>query len=150
MGIWKPDRWRVGAVCNTAKMNFKLLNSKMTKLIRLKFLFVGIVFFLLRLTFPAHAVSLSSIDVGSTIEKSIDISLGQKIPLPLGRWQVMALYKSEIPLTGGTRSSQEVKHIALLNQSESAPIQFITFNWTESANVNWTGLAFPQFCRHSS
>ena len=120
-------------------MNLKLLNSKMTKLIRLKFLFVGIVFLLLRLTFPAHAVSLSSIDVGSTIEKSIDISLGQKIPLPLGRWQVMALYKSEIPLTGGNRSSQEVKHIALLNQSESAPIQFITFNWTESANVNWTG-----------
>jgi len=119
-------------------MNFKLLNSKMTKSIRLKLLFVGIVFFLLRLTLPAHAVSISSIDVGSTIEKSIDISVGQKIPLPLGRWQVMALHKSETPLTGGTRSSQDVKHIALLNQSESAPIQFITFNWTESANVNWT------------
>jgi hypothetical protein len=111
----------------------------MTKLIRLKFLFVGIVFLLLRLTFPAQAVSLSSIDVGSNVEKSIDISLGQKIPLPLGRWQVVALHKTQIPLTGGDRSSQEIKHIALLNQSESAPIQFITFNWTESANVNWTG-----------
>ena len=84
------------------------------------------------------AVSLSSIGVGSNVEKSIDISLGQKIPLPIGSWQVVAFHNSQTPLTGD-RSSQEVKHIALLNQSESAPIQFITFNWTESANVNWTG-----------
>ena len=86
----------------------------------------------------ALAQSSLPLTAGKVFVGSIDIDSRKKIRLPEGRWVVMGLHTNEIPLTGGSKTSQAVNNVSLMNDDENAPFQYLSVRWTESAGVNWT------------
>lgn len=86
------------------------------------------------------ALSQSSLPLvaGKVLVDRIDLASTKKVRLPEGRWVVMGLHSRETPLTGGSRTSQTVQHLSLMNEDEKAPIQYLSMSWTLFADVNWT------------
>lgn len=86
----------------------------------------------------SYGQSSLPLKAGQVFVDRIDVASNKKIRLPEGRWVVMGLHTREAPLTGGTRKSQTVEHVSLMNENESAPLQYLSIAWTTFANVNWT------------
>ena len=86
----------------------------------------------------ALAQSSLPLTAGKVFVGSIDIDSRKKIRLPEGRWVVMGLHTNEIPLTGGSKTSQAVNNVSLMNDDENAPFQYLSVRWTEFSGVNWT------------
>jgi hypothetical protein len=86
----------------------------------------------------SYGQSALPLKAGKVFVDRIDIASNKKIRLPDGRWVVMGLHTRETPLTGGTRTSQTVEHVSLMNENENAPLQYLSISWTTFANVNWT------------
>jgi hypothetical protein len=62
----------------------------------------------------------------------------KKIPLPEGRWVVMGLHTQQTPLTGGSKASETLNYVSLMNDDENAPFQYLSLSWSLYADVNWT------------
>jgi hypothetical protein len=84
------------------------------------------------------ALSQSSLPLvaGKVLVNRIDIASSKKISLPEGRWIVMGLHTGNTPLTGGSKNSQNVEHLTLMNEDANAPIQYLALSWTLYADVN--------------
>jgi hypothetical protein len=90
------------------------------------------------ITGSSYGQSSLPLKAGQVFVDRIDVASNKKIRLPDGRWVVMGLHTRETPLTGGTRTSQTVEHVSLMNENENAPLQYLSIAWTTFANVNWT------------
>jgi hypothetical protein len=86
----------------------------------------------------SYGQSSLPLKAGQVFVDRIDVASNKKIRLPDGRWVVMGLHTRETPLTVGTRTSQTVEHVSLMNENENAPLQYMSISWTTFANVNWT------------
>ena len=95
-------------------------------------------FLLLMLGQCALAQSSLPLTAGKVLIGRIDIDSRKKIPLPEGRWVVMGLHSNEIPLTGGSKTSQTVNNVSLMNDDENAPFQYLSVRWTAFSDTNWT------------
>lgn len=50
----------------------------------------------------------------------------------------MGLHTEQTPLTGGSKASETLNSVSLMNDDENAPFQYISISWSANANVNWT------------
>ena len=101
----------------------------------------SVLFFVMALwlmTVGAFAQSSLPLTAGKVLVNRIDVASSKKIRLPEGRWIVMGLHTGNTPLTGGSKNSQDVEHLTLMNEDANAPIQFLALSWTLYADVNWT------------
>ena len=82
--------------------------------------------FLLLLTLGQCAIAQSSLplNAGKVLVGRIEIDSRKKIPLPEGRWIVMGLHTEQRPLTGGSKNSQDVSYVSLMNDDENSPFQY--------------------------
>ena len=96
--------------------------------------------FLLLLILGQCALAQSSLQLtaGKVLVGRIDIDSRKKIPLPEGRWVVMGLHTQQTPLTGGSKASETLNYVSLMNDDENAPFQYLSLSWSLYANVNWT------------
>ena len=96
--------------------------------------------FLLLLMLGQCAIAQSSLPLkaGNVLVGRIDIDSRKKIPLPEGRWIVMGLHTEQRPLTGGSKNSQDVSYVSLMNDDENSPFQYLSITWSLYADVNWT------------
>jgi hypothetical protein len=86
----------------------------------------------------AFAQSSLPLNAGKVLVGRIEIDSRKKIPLPEGRWIVMGLHTEKRPLTGGSKNSQDVNYVSLMNDDENSPFQYLAITWSQYANVNWT------------
>lgn len=86
----------------------------------------------------ASAQSFLPLTAGKVLVGLIDVDSRKKIPLPEGRWVVMGLHTEQTPLTGGSKASETLNYVSLMNDEENAPFQYLSISWSANANVNWT------------